>query len=338
MAKDFSTIHPPRRFPLWPGLLTGALFALVLSAARLLPFVAEHLPEALLHPLFLAGAGLFLAGIVTLCGDGRRLWISARELRALGRDDHPTWARDALVADLLAVDFPGRFRSLPAAPGQAEKIEAEIDADCAWEFHTRQQLWTACLRRRWLYYWVLGCLILPPIVVLTVLQFHGGASAAVSLDAFVPLRDNRFLPLEVATLQTATVCLLALGLHWGWRRLLKAWRKQASQREVQLSLFPELVLPSPPHVLAEPESVAPAVSEAPAVTEGGAVSVVEWGDFVIDEPGAAPADSGNPPPTTLAAGKPTVMASDTEPPSRRTPPKTEPPLRGDLQLVEEDEA
>jgi hypothetical protein len=340
--KDAAPSHLPRCFPLWPGLLAGLFATLLLYEVRTLPWLTDHLPAAMLHPLSLAGQGLLLAVLVTLCGDWLRLRAGRRDLRRLEQHKADAWAGAALADDLLAAGFPERLQTLPASPEDAREAEEALDADCEAEFAVRVQHWVACLRRRWRRYWLLAFLLLPTGFALTFLGLHGVAS--------VPRREELFLPLDVATVETVVVCLLALWLRRGWQRLLAGWRQQAGTREAQLALFPELVLPGVPpegfHA-GDPEAETgdakdpfrAAGGAASAAPEGEPVFVVEWCDLAA-EPAAPPAPEeqvNNPGPTKLSTPRPTVLGhAESPPPEKRRAPAAS--WQGDLQLVEDDEA
>jgi hypothetical protein len=339
--KDLAPLHLPRCFPLWPGLLAGLLTSVVLYEVRTLPVVAEHLPAALVHPLSLAGQGLLLAALVTLGGDWRRLRAGRRDLRRLEQHDGDTWAGAALVDDLLAAGFPERLQTLPASPEHARETEEALDADCAAAFTARVQRWLVRLRRRGRRYWLLAVLLLLPGCALTALGLYGAA--------FGPRRDELFLPPAVAAGETVVVCLLALWLRRGWQRLLAGWRRQAAGREVQLALFPDLVLPCglpAGHAVEHPEAgggvnghCGSAADTAAAAPAGEPVPVLEWIDLPAEGEETPPARprQGDAGPTKLAAVRPTVLGGpEGPPPPKRRPPVT--PLQGDLQLVEDDEA
>jgi hypothetical protein len=313
-------------------LLAGLLLALALSQARTLPFLGEHVPASLLHPLFLAGQGLLLALLATLLGDWRRLRAGRRGLRRWEHQEGDTWAA-ALTDDLLTAGFPERFPSVPASPEDALEAEEALDAACAAEFAGRVRCWTECLRRRWRRYWLLALLLLPPGLAVTAL--------GLAVQAFGARHTELFLPLDVATAETVVVCLLALWLRYGWQRLLGEWRRRAGVREVQLALFPDLVLPwgSPEEQVAVPaeadgdESNGQGQEDPPPGWEGEPVAVVEWSDAPAEMAVTPP----TPAPTTLATARPTVLGDGATPPAgeQRSP---EARWQGDLQLVEDDEA
>jgi hypothetical protein len=321
--------------------LAGLVTTLLLYEARTLPRLTEHLPTAMLHPLSLAGQGLLLAVLVTLCGDWLRLRAGRRELLRLEQHKADTWAGAALADDLLAAGFPERLPTLPAAPEDAREAEEALDADCEAEFAVRVQHWVACLRRRWRRYWLLAFLLLPSGFALTVLGLHG--------VEFGPRGEELFLPLDVATGETVVVCLLALWLRRGWQRLLAGWRQQAGTREAQLALFPELVLPCAPpegEVAVDPGAetseanghLRSAVS-APAALEGESVTVVEWCDLLVEAvtPPAQEGHASNTGPTKSSTAGPTVLGdAESPPPEKRPAPAAS--WQGDLQLVEDEEA
>jgi hypothetical protein len=323
-------------------LLVGVLAALAVYQFRALPLITEHVPASILHPLSLAGGGLFLAILVTLCGDWRRLRAGRREVRRLGQQDGDNWAVATLTDDLLAAGFPERFRALPASPEDAREAEEELDADCAAEFAGRVQGWTECLRRRWRRYWLLALLLLLPGLALTALGLRGSPLG--------PPSGELFLSLGVATAETVVVCLLALWLRGRWQQLLVEWRERAGMRETQLALFPDLVLPSgqPEGRLAvQPEAgteelngqSCSAGAEWVIEVEGEPVPGVEWSDLPAEPAVTSPAEGrpgSNPGPTKLATGKPTVLGETESPPPEEKRPQ-EAPWNGDLQLVEDDE-